>query len=186
MLLPAKRSPTPPSSAPDRSMVVGAARPIVRYREPAGRPWERRLWPSAAQPRRVPLSRLRSRPNDGQGRMSCILASTCPRRFMKRCVKPPSIKHGASNRVASRLQSTPRPRTRQPPARPPAQPQRFSRFVDRPASARRDQWRRERFRLMTQHAQIAERKYCRAHARPFRLRFARVVAVFPVCSPAAL
>src|SRR5215813_10044186 len=40
------------------------------------------------------------------------------------------------------------------------------------------------FRLMTQHAQIAERKYCRPHARPFRLRFARVVAVFPVCSPA--
>src|SRR5262249_48225596 len=40
--------------------------------------------------------------------------------------------------------------------------------------------------LMTQHAQIAERKYCRPHARPFRLRFARVVAVFPVCSPAAL
>jgi hypothetical protein len=38
--------------------------------------------------------------------------------------------------------------------------------------------------LMTQHAQIAERKYCRPHARPFRLRFARVVAVFPVCSPA--
>src|SRR5215831_12134667 len=38
----------------------------------------------------------------------------------------------------------------------------------------------------TQHAQIAERKYCRPHARPFRLRFARVVAVFPVCSPATL
>jgi hypothetical protein len=35
-------------------------------------------------------------------------------------------------------------------------------------------------------AQIAERKYCRPQARPFRLRFARVVAVFPVCSPAAL
>src|SRR5262249_43924542 len=34
--------------------------------------------------------------------------------------------------------------------------------------------------------QIAERKYCRPHARPFRLRFARVVAVFPVCSPATL
>jgi hypothetical protein len=42
----------------------------------------------------------------------------------------------------------------------------------------------ERLNLMTQHAQIAERKYCRPHARPFRLRFARVVAVFPVCSPA--
>src|SRR5262249_47868718 len=28
-------------------------------------------------------------------------------------------------------------------------------------------------------AQIAERKYCRPHARPFRLRFERVVAVFP-------
>jgi hypothetical protein len=40
--------------------------------------------------------------------------------------------------------------------------------------------------LMAQHAQIAEHKYCRPHARPFRLRFARVVAVFPVCSPAAL
>jgi len=26
---------------------------------------------------------------------------------------------------------------------------------------------------MTQHAQIAERKCCRPHARPFRLRFAR-------------
>jgi hypothetical protein len=35
-------------------------------------------------------------------------------------------------------------------------------------------------------AQIADRKYCRPHARPFRLRFARVVAVFPVCSPATL
>jgi hypothetical protein len=35
-------------------------------------------------------------------------------------------------------------------------------------------------------AQIAKRKYCRPHARPFRLRFARVVAVFPVCSPATL
>jgi hypothetical protein len=44
----------------------------------------------------------------------------------------------------------------------------------------------EPFALMTQHAQIAERKYCRPHARPFRLRFARVVAVFPVCSPATL
>jgi hypothetical protein len=42
------------------------------------------------------------------------------------------------------------------------------------------------FRLMTQHAQIAERKYCGPHARPFHLRFARVVAVFPVCSPAML
>jgi len=42
-----------------------------------------------------------------------------------------------------------------------------------------------RLNLVTQHAQ-AERKYCRPHARPFRLRFARVVAVFPVCSPATL
>src|SRR5262249_17716360 len=40
--------------------------------------------------------------------------------------------------------------------------------------------------LMTQHAQIAEHKYSRPHARPFRLRFARVVAVLPVCSPATL
>jgi hypothetical protein len=40
--------------------------------------------------------------------------------------------------------------------------------------------------LMTQHAQIAEHKYSRPHARPFRLRFARVVAVFSVCSPATL
>jgi hypothetical protein len=35
-------------------------------------------------------------------------------------------------------------------------------------------------------AQIAEHKHCRPQARPFRLRFARVVAVFPVCSPATL
>jgi hypothetical protein len=35
-------------------------------------------------------------------------------------------------------------------------------------------------------AQMADRKYCRPHARPFRLRFARVVAVLPVCSPATL
>jgi hypothetical protein len=40
--------------------------------------------------------------------------------------------------------------------------------------------------LMTQHAQIAERKYCRPHARPFRLRFARVVAVLPPCPLASL
>jgi hypothetical protein len=40
--------------------------------------------------------------------------------------------------------------------------------------------------LMTQHAQIAERKYCRPRARRFHLRFARVVAVLPVCPPAAL
>src|SRR5262249_4876436 len=40
--------------------------------------------------------------------------------------------------------------------------------------------------LMTQHAQIAEHKYSRPHARPFCLRFARVVAVFPVCAPAPL
>src|SRR5262245_37435059 len=36
------------------------------------------------------------------------------------------------------------------------------------------------FRLMTQHAQIAERKYSRPHARPFHLRFARVAAVLPL------
>jgi hypothetical protein len=35
-------------------------------------------------------------------------------------------------------------------------------------------------------AQIAERKYCRPHARPFGLGFARVAAVFPICPPAAL
>src|SRR5262249_36025495 len=35
-------------------------------------------------------------------------------------------------------------------------------------------------------AQIPERKYCRPHARSLRLGFARVVAVFPVCSPATL
>jgi hypothetical protein len=35
-------------------------------------------------------------------------------------------------------------------------------------------------------AQIAERKYCRAQARPFRLGFPRKVPVFPICSPAAL
>ena len=35
-------------------------------------------------------------------------------------------------------------------------------------------------------AQIADRKHCRPQARPFRLRFARVVAVLPVCSPATL
>jgi hypothetical protein len=39
---------------------------------------------------------------------------------------------------------------------------------------------------MTQHAQTAEHKYSRPHARLFRLRFARVVGVFPVCSPATL
>jgi hypothetical protein len=54
-------------------------------------------------------------------------------------------------------------------------------------NASEDAWDHTRpFALMTQHAQIAERKYCRAHARPFRLRFARVVSVLPVCSPAAL
>ena len=40
--------------------------------------------------------------------------------------------------------------------------------------------------LMTQHAQIAERKYCRPHARPSRFGFPRKVPVFPVCSPATL
>jgi hypothetical protein len=35
-------------------------------------------------------------------------------------------------------------------------------------------------------AQITEHKHRRPHARPFRLRFARVVAVLPVCSPATL
>ena len=35
-------------------------------------------------------------------------------------------------------------------------------------------------------AQIAERKYCRSEARPFRLGFPRKVPVFPICPPAAL
>jgi hypothetical protein len=35
-------------------------------------------------------------------------------------------------------------------------------------------------------AQIAERKYCRPQARPFRLGFPRKVSVFPICPPAAL
>jgi hypothetical protein len=35
-------------------------------------------------------------------------------------------------------------------------------------------------------AQVAERKYCRSEARPFRPRFPRKVPVFPICSPAAL
>ena len=35
-------------------------------------------------------------------------------------------------------------------------------------------------------AQIADRKHCRPHARPFRLRFARVVAVLPPCPLAPL
>ena len=35
-------------------------------------------------------------------------------------------------------------------------------------------------------AQIAERKHCRPHARPFRLGFLRKVPVFPICPPAAL
>jgi hypothetical protein len=35
-------------------------------------------------------------------------------------------------------------------------------------------------------AQMADRKYCRPHARPFRLGFPRKVPVFPICPPAAL
>src|SRR5262245_18398115 len=35
-------------------------------------------------------------------------------------------------------------------------------------------------------AQLADRKYCRPHARPFRLGFTRKVPVFPVCPLAAL
>jgi hypothetical protein len=34
-------------------------------------------------------------------------------------------------------------------------------------------------------AQIAEHKYCRPQARPFRLGFPRKVPVFPICPPAA-
>jgi hypothetical protein len=40
--------------------------------------------------------------------------------------------------------------------------------------------------LPVRNAQIAECKYCRPHARPFRLGFPRKVPMFPVCSPAAL
>src|SRR5215467_4558769 len=35
-------------------------------------------------------------------------------------------------------------------------------------------------------AQMADRKYCRSHAQPFRLGFPRKVPVFPICPPAAL
>src|SRR5258708_21196740 len=35
-------------------------------------------------------------------------------------------------------------------------------------------------------AQIADRKHCRPHARPFRLGFPRKVPVFPIRPPAAL
>src|SRR5262249_19011736 len=35
-------------------------------------------------------------------------------------------------------------------------------------------------------AQIADRTYCRPHARPFHLGFPRKVPVFPICPPAAL
>ena len=35
-------------------------------------------------------------------------------------------------------------------------------------------------------AQIAEHKYCRPQARPFRLGFPRKVPVFPICPPATL
>jgi hypothetical protein len=35
-------------------------------------------------------------------------------------------------------------------------------------------------------AQIAEHKYCRPQARPFRLGFPRKVPVFPICSPVVL
>ena len=34
-------------------------------------------------------------------------------------------------------------------------------------------------------AQVAERKYCGPHARPFRLGFPRKVPVSPICAPAA-
>ncbi len=35
-------------------------------------------------------------------------------------------------------------------------------------------------------AQLAEHKYCHSQARPFRLRFAGVVAMLPICPPATL
>jgi len=48
------------------------------------------------------------------------------------------------------------------------------------------QRRRWALALPFHDAQIAEREYCRPHARPFRLGFPRKAPVFPVCSPAAL
>jgi hypothetical protein len=45
---------------------------------------------------------------------------------------------------------------------------------------------RENLALPFHGAQIAEREYCRPHARPFRLGFPRKAPVFPVCSPTAL
>jgi hypothetical protein len=39
--------------------------------------------------------------------------------------------------------------------------------------------------LLDRVAQIADRKYCRSEARPFRLGFPRKVPVFPICPPAA-
>jgi hypothetical protein len=44
----------------------------------------------------------------------------------------------------------------------------------------------ERQRRRFHDAQIAERKYCCRHARPFRLGLTRVVAVLPACPLAAL
>src|SRR5262249_23768259 len=41
-------------------------------------------------------------------------------------------------------------------------------------------------RALDRVAQIAERKYCRPQARPFRLGFPRKVPVFPICPPTAL
>jgi hypothetical protein len=46
--------------------------------------------------------------------------------------------------------------------------------------------RYSRVRPLDRVAQIAERKWCLAQARPFRLGFPRIVPVFPICPPAAL
>jgi hypothetical protein len=80
-------------------------------------------------------------------------------------------------------------RTLKPPAR--GRPRRPC-HCDRCQSARRDRWsgvlriNRGTAGPLDRVAQIAERKYCRPQARPFRLGFPRKVPVFPICPPAAL
>src|SRR5262245_13484577 len=76
----------------------------------------------------------------------------------------------------------------EPPAR--AAPRRPCRW-HRCQSVRPDRWAcvvriRPRGPLEDRVAQIADRKHCLPHARPFRLGFPRKVPVFPICSPAAL
>src|SRR5262245_23006362 len=53
-------------------------------------------------------------------------------------------------------------------------------IFDHPPRRRLPRW------ALNRVAQIAERKYCRSHARPFRLGLTRVVALLPVRPPAAL